>query len=83
LQRRAAREQIPERANPGRTDFTLRNTPKVVGDIRESPALKILTLLSALGADLRYHATRTYRRSPTTASQASPWRRHCKTQTSR
>jgi UDP-N-acetyl-D-glucosamine dehydrogenase len=26
-----------------------------VGDIRESPALKILTLLSALGADLRYH----------------------------
>jgi UDP-N-acetyl-D-glucosamine dehydrogenase len=26
-----------------------------VGDIRESPALKILTLLRALGADLRYH----------------------------
>jgi UDP-N-acetyl-D-glucosamine dehydrogenase len=26
-----------------------------VGDIRESPALKILTLLKALGADLRYH----------------------------
>jgi UDP-N-acetyl-D-glucosamine dehydrogenase len=26
-----------------------------VGDIRESPALKILTLLSALGAELRYH----------------------------
>jgi UDP-N-acetyl-D-glucosamine dehydrogenase len=26
-----------------------------VGDIRESPALKILTLLDALGADLRYH----------------------------
>jgi UDP-N-acetyl-D-glucosamine dehydrogenase len=26
-----------------------------VGDIRESPALKILSLLSALGADLRYH----------------------------
>jgi UDP-N-acetyl-D-glucosamine dehydrogenase len=26
-----------------------------VGYIRESPALKILTLLSALGADLRYH----------------------------
>jgi UDP-N-acetyl-D-glucosamine dehydrogenase len=26
-----------------------------VGDIRESPALKILTLLQALGADLRYH----------------------------
>jgi UDP-N-acetyl-D-glucosamine dehydrogenase len=26
-----------------------------VGDIRESPALKILTLLGALGADLRYH----------------------------
>ena len=28
-----------------------------VGDIRESPALKILTLLSALGAELRYHDT--------------------------
>ncbi len=27
----------------------------LVGDIRESPALKILTLLSALGAELRYH----------------------------
>jgi UDP-N-acetyl-D-glucosamine dehydrogenase len=26
-----------------------------VGDIRESPALKIITLLQALGADLRYH----------------------------
>jgi UDP-N-acetyl-D-glucosamine dehydrogenase len=26
-----------------------------VSDIRESPALKILTLLSALGAELRYH----------------------------
>jgi UDP-N-acetyl-D-glucosamine dehydrogenase len=26
-----------------------------VGDVRESPALKILTLLGALGADLRYH----------------------------
>jgi UDP-N-acetyl-D-glucosamine dehydrogenase len=26
-----------------------------VGDVRESPALKILTLLRALGADLRYH----------------------------
>jgi len=26
-----------------------------VGDIRESPALKILTLLGALGADIRYH----------------------------
>jgi UDP-N-acetyl-D-glucosamine dehydrogenase len=26
-----------------------------VGDIRESPALKILTLLGARGADLRYH----------------------------
>ena len=26
-----------------------------VGDIRESPALKILCLLGALGADLRYH----------------------------
>jgi UDP-N-acetyl-D-glucosamine dehydrogenase len=26
-----------------------------VGDIRESPALKILTLLQALGADIRYH----------------------------
>ncbi len=26
-----------------------------VGDIRESPALKILTLLKALGADIRYH----------------------------
>jgi UDP-N-acetyl-D-glucosamine dehydrogenase len=26
-----------------------------VGDVRESPALKILTLLKALGADLRYH----------------------------
>ncbi len=26
-----------------------------VGDIRESPALKIITLLKALGADLRYH----------------------------
>jgi UDP-N-acetyl-D-glucosamine dehydrogenase len=26
-----------------------------VGDTRESPALKILTLLQALGADLRYH----------------------------
>ena len=26
-----------------------------VGDVRESPALKILTLLAALGADLRYH----------------------------
>jgi UDP-N-acetyl-D-glucosamine dehydrogenase len=26
-----------------------------VGDIRESPALKIITLLLALGADLRYH----------------------------
>jgi UDP-N-acetyl-D-glucosamine dehydrogenase len=26
-----------------------------VGDIRESPALKILTLLRALGAELRYH----------------------------
>ena len=26
-----------------------------VGDIRESPALKILTLLRALGADLRYN----------------------------
>jgi UDP-N-acetyl-D-glucosamine dehydrogenase len=26
-----------------------------VGDVRESPALKILTLLLALGADLRYH----------------------------
>ncbi len=26
-----------------------------VGDIRESPALKILSLLGALGADLRYH----------------------------
>jgi UDP-N-acetyl-D-glucosamine dehydrogenase len=26
-----------------------------VGDTRESPALKILTLLGALGADLRYH----------------------------
>ncbi len=26
-----------------------------VGDIRESPALKILTLLTALGADIRYH----------------------------
>ena len=26
-----------------------------VGDIRESPALKILTLLSTLGAELRYH----------------------------
>jgi UDP-N-acetyl-D-glucosamine dehydrogenase len=27
----------------------------LVGDIRESPALKILTLLSALGAELRYY----------------------------
>jgi UDP-N-acetyl-D-glucosamine dehydrogenase len=26
-----------------------------VGDVRESPALKILTLLGALGAELRYH----------------------------
>jgi UDP-N-acetyl-D-glucosamine dehydrogenase len=26
-----------------------------VGDIRESPALKIITLLQALGADIRYH----------------------------
>ena len=26
-----------------------------VGDIRESPALKILTLLKGLGAELRYH----------------------------
>jgi UDP-N-acetyl-D-glucosamine dehydrogenase len=26
-----------------------------VGDIRESPALKIITLLKALGADVRYH----------------------------
>jgi UDP-N-acetyl-D-glucosamine dehydrogenase len=26
-----------------------------VGDIRESPALKIITLLRALGADIRYH----------------------------
>jgi UDP-N-acetyl-D-glucosamine dehydrogenase len=26
-----------------------------VGDIRESPALKILALLRALGADIRYH----------------------------
>ncbi|MGH2901751.1 MAG: nucleotide sugar dehydrogenase [Solirubrobacteraceae bacterium] len=26
-----------------------------VGDVRESPALKILALLAALGADLRYH----------------------------
>jgi UDP-N-acetyl-D-glucosamine dehydrogenase len=26
-----------------------------VGDVRESPALKILTLLSTLGAELRYH----------------------------
>jgi UDP-N-acetyl-D-glucosamine dehydrogenase len=26
-----------------------------VGDVRESPALKIITLLGALGADLRYH----------------------------
>jgi UDP-N-acetyl-D-glucosamine dehydrogenase len=26
-----------------------------VGDVRESPALKILTLLKALGADIRYH----------------------------
>jgi UDP-N-acetyl-D-glucosamine dehydrogenase len=26
-----------------------------VGDIRESSALKILTLLSTLGAELRYH----------------------------
>jgi len=26
-----------------------------VGDVRESPGLKIVTLLSALGADLRYH----------------------------
>jgi UDP-N-acetyl-D-glucosamine dehydrogenase len=26
-----------------------------VGDVRESPALNILTLLSALGAELRYH----------------------------
>ena len=26
-----------------------------VGDVRESPALKILTLLQALGADIRYH----------------------------
>jgi UDP-N-acetyl-D-glucosamine dehydrogenase len=26
-----------------------------VGDVRESPALKILTLLAALGAELRYH----------------------------
>jgi nucleotide sugar dehydrogenase len=47
-----------------------------VGDIRESPALKILTLLSALGAELRYHdpsrsraqvdiASRRYRGAPT------------------
>jgi UDP-N-acetyl-D-glucosamine dehydrogenase len=53
-----------------------------VGDVRESPALKILTLLSALGAELRYHTTPTYPRSPTTASRASHWRRHCRTQTS-
>jgi UDP-N-acetyl-D-glucosamine dehydrogenase len=26
-----------------------------VGDIRESPALKIIALLKALGADIRYH----------------------------
>ncbi|HEX8156895.1 MAG TPA: nucleotide sugar dehydrogenase [Solirubrobacteraceae bacterium] len=26
-----------------------------IGDVRESPGLKIVTLLSALGADLRYH----------------------------
>jgi len=26
-----------------------------VGDVRESPALKILTLLKGLGAELRYH----------------------------
>jgi UDP-N-acetyl-D-glucosamine dehydrogenase len=26
-----------------------------VGDVRESPGLKIVTLLAALGADLRYH----------------------------
>jgi UDP-N-acetyl-D-glucosamine dehydrogenase len=26
-----------------------------VGDVRESPALKIIALLKALGADLRYH----------------------------
>ncbi len=48
----------------------------LVGDIRESPALKILTLLSALGAELRYHdpsrsraqvdiASRRYRGAPT------------------
>jgi hypothetical protein len=47
-----------------------------VGDIRESPALEILTLLSALGADVRYHdpsrqraqvdiASRRYRGAPT------------------
>jgi UDP-N-acetyl-D-mannosaminuronate dehydrogenase len=53
-----------------------------VGDIRESPALKILTLPQALGADLHYHDPHVPR-SPTTTSRAFLWRRLCRTPTSR
>jgi UDP-N-acetyl-D-mannosaminuronate dehydrogenase len=52
-----------------------------VGDIRESPALKILTLLSALGAELRYHDPQVPT-LPDHGLSASHWRRLCRTPTS-
>jgi hypothetical protein len=54
-----------------------------VGYIRESPALKILTLLSGpRSARSCATTTRTYPHSPTTGYRASRRRRRCKTQTS-
>jgi UDP-N-acetyl-D-glucosamine dehydrogenase len=40
----------PERIDPGRSDWTVNNTPKVVGGVTNDGAQRAATLLSALGA---------------------------------
>ena len=53
-----------------------------VGDVRESPALKIITLLGALGAELGYHDP-TSPSCPSSTCAACPWRTRCATRISR
>jgi UDP-N-acetyl-D-glucosamine dehydrogenase len=53
-----------------------------IGDIRESPALKIIELLCALEADLRYHDPHVPV-LPDHGLSNVPWRRRCGTPTSR
>jgi UDP-N-acetyl-D-glucosamine dehydrogenase len=40
----------PERIDPGRSDWTVNNTPKVIGGVTNDAAQRAATLLSALGA---------------------------------